>query len=84
MIKLCLYKKIEKQYTQEIQSLCKTLSFGLVIKNISTSNSKEFDQQLFENIIKKAQKKDALLNIIIMAIGPSFRRTFSTFNATYS
>lgn len=40
MIKLCLCKEVEKRYAQEIQSLYKTPSFGLTMKNtLSTSTS---------------------------------------------
>lgn len=87
MIKLCLRKKVEKRYAQEIQSLYKTPFFGLAMKNISgksTSSPGEVDQRSLKNIIKEAQEKAPLLNSMIMTVRPSSRRTSSTSSAAYS
>lgn len=82
MIKLRLQKELEKRYGQEIQTLCKTPSFGLATD--SESFPGEVDQHLLENIIKEAQEKAPLLGSMIISVGLSSRQTPSTSNANYS
>lgn len=82
MIKLRLRKELEKRYGQEIQTLCKTPSFGLATDSKSCPG--EVDQRPLENIIKEAQEKAPLLGSMIMSVGPSSRQTLSASNANYS
>lgn len=82
IIKLRLRREIEKRYAHEVQSLCRIPSFGLAPK--STSTLGEIDQGPLENVIKETQEKAPLLNSMIMIVGPSSRRTFSTSSAAYS
>lgn len=69
MIQCRLQQEMEKRYSQEVQVLCKTSSFGLA----STSNSfpSEINQAPLENIIYKARSKAPLLASMIMSVGLS-------------
>lgn len=75
MIKLRFRKEVEKRYGQEIQSLCRTPSFGLATKSKSWPG--EIDQRPLENIIGEAQKNAPLLSSMIMTVGPCSRRASS-------
>lgn len=75
MIKLRFRKEVEKRYGQEIQSLCRTPSFGLATKSKSCPG--EIDQRPLENIIGEAQKNAPLLSSMIMTVGPCSRRASS-------
>lgn len=81
IINLYFRKEVEKRYGQEVQSFCKTPSFGLATE--SKSCPREIDQHLLKNIIQETQKKVPLLSSMIMTVGPSSWRTAASIsNAT--
>lgn len=73
---------MEKCYGQEVQTLCKTLSFGLASTNNSSPG--EINQAPLENIIHEARSKAPLLASMIMSVGPSQNTLSIPSNATSS
>lgn len=74
MIQYRFRNEMEKRYGQEVQTLCKTHSFGLASE--SNLSSGEINQAPLENIIHKARSKALLLASMVMSVGPS-RNTLS-------
>lgn len=74
ILELRYQSELEKQYNQEIQSLCKTPSFGIVTPGLRLG---EINKKPLIGIVDLARKKAPRLTSMILSIGPSRRSSDS-------
>lgn len=67
MLDLCMRSKAEVEYGRKVQTIYKTLGFGL----ISFSRPREVNQEPLKRIIEHARSKALMLTSLVCSMGPS-------------
>ncbi|MCJ1471086.1 hypothetical protein MMC07_009734 [Pseudocyphellaria aurata] len=66
MLNLCIKAEVEKRYRREVQQLCKTSSYGIIID----ADQGEFDQKLLEAIVSEARDTAPHHTNFVLSVNP--------------